>query len=173
MLKKIATAIYSAAVVMALRHVVKKITKGRTDYIRRRASSTAAVKVFIRMLVIGGGEAYILSERSIFIHLVPKHIGDKIVVGDNERFNAKSFVQSRFMRLFAMHFGSGECNCCITTYTSSADDDAYMISKTLKSMHHDKYMLFAKYPDLKAPVEEYIRWFENETLAEPIRISSV
>ena len=48
-----------------------------------------------------------------------------------------------------------------------------MISKTLKSIHHDKYKLYAKYPDLKAPVEEYIRWFESETLAEPIRISSV
>lgn len=158
---------------MALRHVVKKITKGRTDYIRRRASSTASVKVFIRMLVIGGGEAYLLSERSIFINLVPKHPGDKIVVGDNERFNAKSFVAARFVRMFQVRFGNGKCNCCITTYTSPADDDTYMIAKTLKSVHHDKYMLYAKYPDLKAPVEEYIRWFESETLAEPIKISSV
>lgn len=173
MLKKITAVIYSAAVVMALRHVVKKITKGRTDYILRRASSTATVKVFIRMLAIGGGEAYLLSERSIFIHLVPKHPGSKVVVGDNERFNAKSFVEARFVRLFATHFGIGKCNCCISTYTSSADDDTYMISKTLKSIHHDKYKLYAKYPDLKAPVEEYIRWFESETLAEPIRISSV
>lgn len=173
MLKKITTVIYSAAVVMALRHVVKKITKGRTDYIRRRASSTAAVKVFIRLLVIGGGEAYILAERSIFISLVPKQPGHKVVIGDNERFNAKNFVASRFVRLFQTHFGYGKCNCCITTYTSSDDDDTYMLAKTLKSIHHDKNMLYAKYPDLKAPVEEYIRWFESETLAEPIRISSV
>ncbi len=158
---------------MALRHVVKKITTGRTDYIRRRASSTAAVKVFIRMLVIGGGEAYLLSERSIFIHIVPKHPGQKIVIGENERFNAKSFVEARFVRLFQTHFGYGKCSCCISTYTSSADDDTYMISKTLKAMHQDKHKLYAKYPDLKAPVEEYIRWFESETLAVPIRISSV
>jgi hypothetical protein len=172
-LKKITAVLYSAAVVMALRHVVNKITKGRTDYIRRRASSTAAVKVFIRMLVIGGGEAYLLSERSIYIHIVPKIPGHKVVIGENERLNAKNFVEARFVRLFQTHFGYGKCSCCISTYTSSADDDSRMIATTLKFMHLDKYKLYAKYPDLKAPVEEYIRWFESETLAEPIRISSV
>ena len=173
-MKKICIALYIAAAVTALKRVVRKISSGRTEYLKKRARCSASVKVYIRFIIFGNGEAFLLSERSIFINIFPKN--ELVVLSDDDiaraKASAKDFVTRKFVHLFLMRFGSGLYvnHCSLRAYTNSSNDDQKILTKMLKETGHTKELLFRTYPETKETITEYIDWFESETLVEPITI---
>lgn len=173
MLKKLCFMVYAACAILSIRHAVSKIIRFRREYIRKRAMDSKALRVYVRMFVIEGGTAYLLSERSIFLSIIPNTSGDKVVVDDAVRAHATNYVSSEFSKIFSTLFGNGVTRCYMVAHTCHCDDTAYIITKLLKQMRRTREMLFSSYPDLKAPVLTYIRWFEAETLVKSVKITEL
>ena len=173
MLKRLCFIIYASCAILSIRRTVSRIIRFRREYIRKRAMDSKALRVYVRMFVIEGGTAYLLSERSIFLSIIPKKSGDTVVVDDALRARATNYVSSEFSKIFATLFGNGVTRCYMVAHTCLCDDTTYMITKQLKQMRHTREMLFSSYPDLKSPVLTYIRWFEAETLVNEVKISEI
>ena len=172
-LKRLCFMAYAACAILSIRHAVSKIIRFRREYIRKRAMDSKALRVYVRMFVIEGGTAYLLSERRIFLSIIPKTSGDKVVVDESVRAHATNYVSSELAKIFATRFGNGVTRCYMVAHTRQCDDTTYMIAKQLKQMHRTREMLFASYQDLKSPVLTYIRWFEDETLVNLVKITDL
>ena len=171
-MKKICILLYSIVAVLALKRVIRNMGTFRKDYIERRTGNQHVIKVHVRLLVLYNGNAFLLSERTILIQVLPK--STHILITSMVRANTSRFVLDRFCRIYNTLFGDHYYfRCYMSAYTNKSDDDSAMIAYTLKKYHNTKEAFLLKYPRFRADIEKIVAWFEHESLSEPVKMEAV
>lgn len=173
-MKKVCILLYSICAVLALKRVIRNMGTFRKNYIARRTGNQHVVKVHVRLLVLFGGMAYLLSERTILIQAFPKTGSTHLLITSLVRANTARFVLDKFCRIYNTLFGDHyDFRCYISAYTNKSDDDSAMIAQTLKKYHYTKEAFLLRYPKYRADIEKIVDWFEHEPLSEPVKMEAI